>query len=276
MNIPKRVTIELTNRCNRQCKGCPSLKTDYPLGNMSLDLYKKILNQLPSETIIVPFFRGESLAHPDFVEMMNLLKRFDKVQIATNGDLLTPDNQNAMLNACTFISYSLHNFEYPEEIIEVVNFLGLARKNGVITQASILENLITEDYTLFIEKWLKHIDRVRIYVEHSTIGYGDVKTHYKNIGPSELLPCKKVENDLVIYWNGKVALCNHDWNSKTPLGDLNTQTIEEVWNGERYQEIRKLHKSGSLKQIETCKDCDYWMTDYLPNKMFGELYVEPV
>ncbi len=270
MNLPKRVTLELTNRCNRRCDKCPRLKTDYPHGDMTLDLLEKILAQLPPSTTIVPFFRGESLSHLRFCETMNLFRRFKTVQIATNGDLLTQENRNAILNSCSFVSYSLHKFEYPEEITGVITFLDQARNRGIVTQASILDNLISGDKKLFVEKWLKHVDRVRIYVEHSKDGFGDVEKMYRVIKPGK--PCKKPFEEMVVYWDGKIALCNHDWDSQKPLGDLNIQTIEAVWGGERYQEIRRLHKEGALKQVETCKDCDYWMTDYLPNKMFGELY----
>lgn len=270
MNLPKRVTIELTNRCNRRCDKCPRLKTDYPYGNMNLDLLDKILKQLPNNTTIVPFFRGESLIHPRFYEAMKRFSQFKNVQIATNGDLLTRDYQNAILTSCTFISYSLHKYEYPDEVMGIVSFLEHARKRGLVTQVSILDNLISGDKKQFVEKWLKHVDRVRIYIEHSKDGFGDVEDTYHIIKPGK--PCKKPFEDMGVYWDGKVALCNHDWNNPNPLGDLNTQTIEEVWGGERYQKIRNLHKDGLLKQVQTCKACDYWMTDYLPDKMFGELW----
>lgn len=273
MNLPKRVTIELTNRCNRRCDGCPSLKTYYPYGDMNLDLLDKTLKQLPNNTIMVPFFRGESLIHPRFYEAMKRFSRFKNVQIATNGDLLTRDYQNALITTCTFISYSLHKFEYPDEVMGIVSFLERARNTNITTQVSILDSLISRDKKPFIKKWLKHVDRVRIYAEHSTIGYGDVTNEHKNIEISENLPCTKPWNDMVVYWDGKIGLCNHDWNNKSPFGDLNNQTIVSVWNGDEYKKIRGLHTVGLRKQVETCKDCDYWMTDHLPDKMFGELYI---
>lgn len=270
MNLPRRVTLELTNRCTRHCYGCPRLKMTYPLGDMSLELLKKILDQLPSDACVIPFFRGESLIHPRFYGMMKLFRRFEDVQIATNGDLLTLDNQNAILKSCSFVSYSLHKFGYPDEFMDVVNFLGRARNSDILTQVSILETMILRDKELFVEKWLKYVDRVRIYVEHSHVGFGDVELKYQQIRGYG--PCCKPFVDMVVYWDGKVALCNHDWDNHDPLGDLNTQTIKEIWNGSKYQEVRNLHKTGFLKAIESCKNCDYWMTDYLPNKMFGEVY----
>jgi hypothetical protein len=42
MQYPKRVTIELTNRCNRACIGCPRHKMRYPQGYMTPELFYKI------------------------------------------------------------------------------------------------------------------------------------------------------------------------------------------------------------------------------------------
>ena len=271
MNMPKRVTIELTNRCNRACRGCPRHKMTYPLGDMSLSLLKKIIEQLPPETIIVSFFRGESAFHPHFVEAFEMLSRFDEVQMATNGDFLTVSKQNAILEMCNFISYSLHRACCPSDLIEITHFLDAARSKGVLTQVSILETEIPIDAKRkLIDSWLRHVDRFRIYVDHSKGGFGDVDsaTRFAILGGA----CHKPFSDMVVYWDGKVALCNHDWDNQAPLGDLNTQTVEAIWNGDKYRQVREFHLTDRRKQVNSCRDCDYWMTEYLPNKMFGEVY----
>ena len=269
MNMPKRVTIELTNRCNRLCKGCPRNKMEYPQGDMKWELFKSIVTQLPSSTVIVPFFRGESLLYPRFEDAMQQLQRFNSVQIATNGDMLNERTMKALLS-CSFVSLSLHELAYPRWSDPRLEFLEKARKNGTETQVSIIETLIPEGQKQgFVDAWLEHADKVRIYVEHSHKGFGDID-YPPNI--KEDLPCEKPFNEMAVYWDGKVALCNHDWNSHNSLGDLNTQTIMEVWNGQYYDMIRQMH-SYNGRRVLACKDCDYWMTSYLPKKMFGELYV---
>ena len=40
------------------------------------------------------------------------------------------------------------------------------------------------------------------------------------------------------------------------LGHLDDQTIEEVYNGEKYQELRKAHEEERFDDIPYCKDCD--------------------
>ena len=40
------------------------------------------------------------------------------------------------------------------------------------------------------------------------------------------------------------------------LGHLDDQTIEEVYNGKKYQELRDAHKEERFDDIPYCKDCD--------------------
>lgn len=228
---------------------------------MEPSLFTKIIDQLPNATVVVPFFRGESLIHPYFPEFMRQLSAFKKVQLASNGDYLTLENQTAILTACTFFSLSLHSFIMPWHF-KHANFLKIARKSGLETQVSILEGHVPERHKKrFIREWMKNASRVRIYKEHSASGFGDMAGEQK---PSSA--CMKTQTDVVVYWDGKVGLCNHDWNNRTPLGDLNTESLEQVWNGEPYQEVRALHKSGNRSKVPSCMECCF------SNKVYGELY----
>jgi radical SAM protein with 4Fe4S-binding SPASM domain len=77
---------------------------------------------------------------------------------------------------------------------------------------------------------------------------------------------------LVIYWNGDVALCNHDWDRKEPIGNVRDASIQTLWNGSKYKEIRKMHMDGRIENDPTCGGCDHWITHYLPEGMIGRLY----
>lgn len=48
--------------------------------------------------------------------------------------------------------------------------------------------------------------------------------------------CKLPFTDISIKRDGRVRVCCY--NEKI-LGDLNTQTLEEIWNGAEYQELRR-------------------------------------
>lgn len=262
MKLPTRVIIELTNKCNRNCQGCPRHKSTYPQGFMAEALYTHILQQLPDSTVIVPFFRGESLVHPLFPEFMEKLRRFKQVQLASNGDYLTKANGKAIQRSCSFFSLSLHEFKYPWNTNHG-KFLRSIRNRRLETQVSILESLIpTDKKKKFINSWQKIVDRVRIYKEHSVKGFGDMPDE-----PKPIESCKRPFAELVSYWDGHVGLCCQDWDNRTQLGDLNLASVEEVWHNQNYKEVRRLHRNGERGKVASCADCCF------SNKLYGELFM---
>ena len=45
------------------------------------------------------------------------------------------------------------------------------------------------------------------------------------------------------------------------LGSLENKTLEEVWNGERYQWLRQMHTEKRFDEVPFCKDCDFLYED---------------
>jgi len=234
----------------------------YPIGEMNKCLFTRVLHQLPKKTVIVPFFRGESMLHPFFSLLINKLKGYHEVQLATNGDYLTPQNKQAIFNACTFISVSLHTYTLPSQT-RLPTFFYDALGHNVETQVSIVDTLLTNKTKRkhFIQEWKQHVDRVRIYKIHSNNGFGSMNNKAK---PTSA--CDKPFREMIVYWNGRVGLCNHDWNNQTLLGDLNVQTVEQVWRSELYKEVRKLHRNGKRGEVPSCQDCSFES-----NHSYGEL-----
>jgi hypothetical protein len=44
--------------------------------------------------------------------------------------------------------------------------------------------------------------------------------------------------------------------SKAVLGHLSENTIEEIWNGEAYNHLRKMHTEHRFDEVDYCKSCD--------------------
>jgi homospermidine synthase len=49
--------------------------------------------------------------------------------------------------------------------------------------------------------------------------------------------------------------------SKSVLGHVETQTIEEIWNGELYNKLREAHANKDFDSIDYCKNCDFLYED---------------
>jgi MoaA/NifB/PqqE/SkfB family radical SAM enzyme len=62
---------------------------------------------------------------------------------------------------------------------------------------------------------------------------------------------------LNILWNGRVILCCNDWEHALPVGNLASQSLVEVWNGEMMNHYRYLIYSGRSREIRLCAKCTF-------------------
>ncbi|MBN1433985.1 SPASM domain-containing protein [Candidatus Fermentibacterales bacterium] len=68
-------------------------------------------------------------------------------------------------------------------------------------------------------------------------------------------PCSHLWSSMTVCWDGKVVPCCRDLNAELIVGDLNRQTIEEVWRGETLTRLRRLHAQGRHREIDLCEPC---------------------
>lgn len=292
--FPERLTLELTNCCNLKCVMCPRQSLDKMTGMMELDLYKNIIYEASKylPVTLVPFFRGESLLHPSFLEMIKMAKDagLGPIQLTTNAMLLNDEISKGLINiGLDFISFSLdvlgkESYEsiriggdYKRVINNIESFLEIKeRKHSNIpeVQVSTVETELNQNKIAeFVDYWSKKVERVRVYPEHSSEGaFGSLKEKYNIPEFDKRLPCKKVFTDMIIYWNGDVAVCNHDWDRKEYIGNVKDAMIKEIWNSRKYNEIRQRQIKGDLYNDPTCKGCDHWIIYYIPDGKIGKLY----
>jgi len=265
-SFPKRIEIELASSCNLKCSYCPRQYLGTLKGFIDFGLFKKIVDeasQYPG-TVIVLHRRGESMLHPAFNDILDYVAgKFKEVQMATNATLLDDNKFEPIIKAVNFLSFSLDTPETYNrtrspacyEVVEekILKFLKF-NKGRITTQASMvrIETTIDEEMELFKTIWKDRVDRVRIYEEHSVNGvFGAIRNPRK-----ERKPCVMPFYELLIYDDGKVGRCNHDWNGD-PMADANTSSIKKIWNNPKYQRLRNEHLNLQLTD-PVCKGCDSW------------------
>lgn len=286
--FPDRITIELTNCCNLECRMCHRSFKEKETGFMDISLLKKIMDEAsPYNVDIVPFFRGESLMHPDFVEIMKYIRSRTSglIQLATNGYLLSPECSDQLIDLkIDFISISLDaiNQELYQEIrgrpffnkvMDNIAYLLSHKKEKPEVQVSAVETHQNKSVLPeFIDYWKNRVERVRVYPHDSADGNpGSLPDYYKKEFRRRL-PCKKLYSETVIYWDGAVAICNHDWRRPFPIGNVNNTAISKIWSSEAYNSLRRGHENGVFPAKEACVTCDYWITSYLREGYVGRLY----
>ena len=293
--FPQRITIELSSCCNLSCTMCPRKYLSGDNGFMDKELFKKILCELQGQDVaaVVPFFRGESLLHPDFIEMMRFLRDRTKaeIQLATNALLLTEDMSHALLSlGLHFISFSLDALtretyekirlggDFDLAVNNVHAFLNLRDSlpsSVTSVQVSATENIYNrEELPAFIDYWQRRVDRVRIYPQHSDGGhYGKINEAKYRRDVSSRKPCMKPFTDIVIHYDGQIALCNHDWdpNSGQSLGSIVKHSIHDIWHGDLYQSVREKHLHQQWHDVLPCNHCDHWVAAGGQESIIGNL-----
>ncbi|MDD3905544.1 MAG: radical SAM protein [Candidatus Omnitrophica bacterium] len=267
--FPKRLELELASSCNLRCTYCPRRYLDNLNGYMDFTLFKKIIDEASAypETIIVLHRRGESLLHPRFNDIINYIAgKFKEIQLATNATLLTEEKFEAIVKGLNFISFSLDtpgNYDKTRiparyEIVEsrILKFLQF-NKGRVRTQASMVKTEKTKetDVAIFKDVWRARVDRVRIYEEHSVGGVFGAMNNPRR----ERKTCVMPFYELLIYDSGRAGRCNHDWDGE-PMGDVNANTISEIWHSQRYSSLRKEQRELKFSDA-VCKDCDCWYAE---------------
>ena len=75
---------------------------------------------------------------------------------------------------------------------------------------------------------------------------------------------------MVIRPDGKVSLCCQDAYGDVTLGDLSQQSVQEIWTGDPFVQIRKTMVSGGRSRLKSCRLCDlFGFHNYFPAKWVG-------
>jgi radical SAM protein with 4Fe4S-binding SPASM domain len=250
-NYPKRIVIELTPECNLSCVVCPRRSIEEKKGYISKNLFTKIIGQIVKyspESVVIPFWRGESTLHPDFCELIELaLKNSLHVHISTNGEAIDDDDLKLLVK-CEFVNFSIHTISGYDTAKRSLDF-----RSGKypIIQASFVEgeSSMKDVYSAIVSSPdLAGFDSVRVYIRHSKDGvFGSIekKTDAKRIF------CPKLLDTLVIAYDGTVSRCNHIWETEKGI-NANDMSILEIWNSTYLEQIRKSYPD------QRCEPCGQW------------------
>jgi radical SAM protein with 4Fe4S-binding SPASM domain len=74
-------------------------------------------------------------------------------------------------------------------------------------------------------------------------------------GKTNFPECPEAFDKLSIDWDGLVTACCGDFDRFMLIGDAKTQTLKEIFNGERINYFRKMLADKRHNELEICKIC---------------------
>lgn len=271
--FPLNVIVEPTNVCNLACAMCPSPMQSRPKGYMSFDLWKKIVDEVVGkspDSKIWPAVMGEGLVMGEqFIEMLQYgVSKGANICWNTNAVLFKKEwikkiceldlrEITVGLDATTSESYDKIRIkgDFDRAVKNTIEVLEQKQPGTNVILQFIRQEANAHQEDEFKKFWL---DRGAIVKSRPRLGWGaGVDSPDLILGQDERVgPCPWLIRTISIHWNGAAVQCDADWDQKHPIGDINTTSIECVWNG-KLAERRQAHRNMDFS-FELCRECDDW------------------
>lgn len=285
-NAPEVFAIEGTNHCNIKCIMCPRGEPDImtrEVGHMELGTFENMLKGAHyfSDVCWVHWF-GEPLMNPLIYDYIRLAKtKVPNVGISTNATLLKPAAQEKLLDSgidTVLIAIDGDSKEVYEAVrksarftFEAVTanaegFLAQRAARGLTKPRVIMSIIVMDKTESDLEDFRQHWQRLGadeiLFKPYANWGgqYAEAFDDLPNADMRPMLksprpfPCQHLWKNLVIAWNGDVVPCCYDYDAKVVLGNVNEQSLDEIWNGPAYRELRKAEIEGRNNSA-LCANC---------------------
>lgn len=100
MTLPRRLHLELTNRCNSKCRTCVRTMAPEPDADLPLEQALRITEALPELESVALQVNGEPLLYPHLPELVRALSRRGiHVELNTNGIALSHRRAAALIDS---------------------------------------------------------------------------------------------------------------------------------------------------------------------------------
>ena len=274
-DFPIYLLIEPVSACNLRCIMCFQIDESFTsnnnfMGNMDIDLFKKIIDEAVEgrTKAITLASRGEPTLHPKLGEMLEYCSgKFFELKINTNGIILKDKLIRQILKSgVTDMVFSIDS--YTKKDYESIRIQGVFETvlNNVKRFKEIKERFYPnskcatrvsgvrvdkkQDPNAFKDFWKE-------YVEHVVIVEMENRWDTYN-NPKEIAgtcACDYLWERMYVWYDGLCNPCDVDYKSELQVGSIKENSIKDIWTGEKYQKLRKLHLDGNRNSCYPCDRC---------------------
>lgn len=289
---PETIVVEPSAMCQASCLGCPHNGMDRRQGLMPVGTFKKILESLDvSESRWVFSGCGEPLLNPALSDMISEVSRapvmlvtslqrmpaegfcFSGIdQLRISVDALESQGFEANRPGCSwknveaFIADSaVRKAASPDYFPE----LGVTMVRHSKTEEMILpflnywKKVAKPVFSELYFKWPFDIapDKMQwfqILGENSFLGKIE-KTGKIDFTPVKRRVCRHAVLSTTILWDGSVTLCPFDTEGRMAIGNVNRQSLIDIWQSNLARQFRKAHLQHDFAAASPfCRDCRDW------------------
>ena len=286
LDTPYSVHIDICSMCNFKCNFCfqsdkQAMKSKgYKYGSMSLDLFKKIADDLTEFNQKIRKVKiglhGEPTIHPKLPEMIRYMKSRDVtniIELFTNGSLLNPELNKELIDAgLDRVNFSLEGLtsekymEVTGTAIDMDEFIGNIknlyeiRKDCKLYIKIVDINLSPEDKDnffaifgdicdeIFIENVVPQWAEINKFDVDTTGMYGQKVDRYKEVCPFPFMY-------LHFNFDGTASPCTLDWGKQVLIGDVTKESVLEIWLGKNLNDLQIKMLKKERNDIPFCNKC---------------------
>ena len=280
----KYVSLEAHTVCNQSCYFCPVSIAPREDHFMPMDLYERILGELSEwrDTIEAVFMinYNEPTADKRFVDQVRAIRAAGlKPAVLTNGTGLTPRRVDEIvgMGGLRFLSINLSTLDrerYRKErggdhLATVLRNLDYVKDRPVAEQMDmVVLGTGNEDHKRDFDEISRRFAGSRFDVKYFEVmdRTGHVQIGHRPMIPNQrLCGCDNVGSrplqHIHITPRGQCVLCCEDYDEKYVVGDLNTESVQEVLSGPKLALMRRwIYGLDEAPKDFICRGCTFALT----------------
>lgn len=281
--IPIDICLELSSHCNMKCSYCYHNSSQVPFEKDFMDpkLAFKIIQQAADLGVnSIKFnYRGEATLNAAYTELTRFAA--EKAHGSTFIDRLTnsnfkiaPSKRQNIFEGFSFLTKVKVSYDsFRKEVFEtqraggdhvlttenIDQFYNYKIKNNVETTLVIqaVRTKLNADEDILgtaNSRW----PGVEVSIRDMVAGRIDKdlsNLEARSRDPNARQSCIQAHARMIVHWDGRVSPCCPSIKNDLLIGDLNTQTIEEVFNSDKAKALRKALKDRTAFFKDPCKSC---------------------
>ena len=261
----RSLELETRTRCNSTCTFCAaSIQNDQrPDIRMPDATYLKIVEELAAldyRGALKFFVNNEPLLDARTADFIRIAKERIpgvRTEVHTNGLKLNPRSGRELLEAGL-------------DLLHINNYCN----DGKLHRG--VEAFLNETAVDFPDR--KIVCQIRLLDERLLNRGGTAPNAQPEASPLSL-PCVLPFDEMVLTADGRVTICCQDHDFAHSLGNVNAQSLQEIWHGEGFERLRVHLRQGLRSAHPMCKVCDFrgykqehmTATEAAKNRMVGDL-----
>jgi len=282
LDFPSEIQIQTVTTCNASCVMCPYPKVAKEISHERMDdaLYDRLLEECahePGLRRIEPFLMNEPFTDNRMIEWIARAKQrvpHAMVTVTTNGSPLVLKVIDRLVRSgldAIWFSFNGATPETYEKIMGIpyarvkanLDYLLEVRPPTLQIFVNMIETkLMAPEIAENIRYWESR--GVRAGVSMLVNRAGNVENYdelrYTPQAAQPVRTCELPFYKMYILASGAVVLCCMDWRRHVVLGNVRQQRLREIWNGDAYRRVRRLHIEGRDGEIDLCKGCSYTLS----------------